>query len=325
MKTSFVFALFMFSCLRLLEAQDVELVLGGMENQIVTKFERQAFDTRRYVAYPEDKTPSRYIPSMRVYFFADSMQPDTSAFLSGEKIAKCWTDAYIGAVCDPIYRKPKLAPSQAKDSLRMCLKNRFASGNTLIQNQIWRFLIAFLRPDAILYPAFVYYSVLDSTGVPIEWNWCKMKVVPFWQDGTSEPPVACLESRRGWLLKDGSIYTGAMLDVRDSLVLLGIQAYMDSLRVYPSFARYFNGLDTGQCIPSSIRSRIASILAWREDSAQRRVTRKERRKFRYGGLYFLMGFPSPDWSVVYEDYPFPVGYLVKLAEEKVQKEEKDEK
>lgn len=289
-------------------AQTIESTLCRMTNQIIDRFELCAFDNDRYAAYPKDKTPNRYIPSMRIYFFADSVESDTSSFLSWEKLSRYWADAHIGGVWDPIYRKSKLDWSQAKDSLFLylkILKNR-NDNSRLIQNEIQGFLRCYLQPDAIIYPAFVYYSTVDAAGKPIEWNWCKLQATPYWQDGSGSRPVACLNSSTCWYLKDGEIYTGVLLDNQDSLILLGPQAYMDSLHVYPSFARYFNGIGENQCIPPYIRSGIVSSLFLRElaSASQHRLTKREKRSL-YDGLYFVMGFPTKDYPQIYVDYAFP--------------------
>lgn len=293
---------------QVVSGQNIGAILAEKQQEINSCFGR-TFVNKEYGKYcryyrPRGVTSDQYVPTVRVYFFADSLLSDTCASLLEQKM-QFWEDTYIGTILGWEFFKIAIGARQAKDSLVWYLKSRSKDIHNLgIHHKIRYFLRGYLQPDAILYPYWLYYCNLDSLGDPIEWRWIKdMSLLQVERNGERERALACIGSVTDgeWLLKDGRIYTGVSLDSTGSLLLLGIQSYLDSLYVYPSFARYFNALNNGNCIPRRYRHRIVECLNMKQDKLYSDYSRKELHEYLYEGLYFMMAFPSRRDTFLFQD------------------------
>lgn len=301
--------------------QDVGAVLEGKLPEIARLVEQEFEKEKRRggMMYQTRAQIGDFMPCVRIYLFADSLQPFESDRLSAENMGGRWSDIHVGGWYGNFYLEAFSHLEQDRDSLLACLEKRICPSFSCLAH--------YMGADAIVIPCWVYYGPEDPEATPMEFGWvsptgrglCLLGFCDYWVDGEmhfwhGDPPsrqvvekytertVLCLrEQYREWILKDGVIYTGVHVDSSGNVVLEGSQEYLDRLSVYPSFARYFNRFDNSRCIPKEIRPLLVQCL----ELIQEPVHLPKKRDFKhvqYMGRYVAMDFPDI-WTHYHQDNP----------------------
>ena len=259
-----------------------------------------------HYGYGEAKT---YCPAYQVYAFIGDGAGKEEARLDVQELLCRWNEHRT------ILRHYErgyfagLDKRQLLDSLQSLRRESENVGRQVQSSYERSLFVAWLEPDFVMDLSFLYYGDTLKYWNPEEWMWDRSGFRPNtrkllyperfknhkklgWRRNDTrlyytQPTI--LELRAGTLyVKDSVMYSGFELD-GDSLRLVPWQEELD--KVYPSFAKHFNGLENRRSIRPSQRTRIANgrfVIGYRENS------QKLWEDWVYVGRFAWRDFPASD-------------------------------
>ena len=227
-----------------------------------------------------------YCPAYQVYAFIGDKAESDAARLDANEVLCRWNEHRT--VIQHYERGcfPGIGKQQMLNSLQRIRQASPDIGqHDRIQHEHSLF-VAWLKPDFVMDLSFLYYGDTLKYWNPEEWRWNKGGVRP------NEKRLLCpdrhkrtgrhrrrrgkcynstiIEMKAGRLyVKDTMVYSGFEIIEEDSIRLIPWQETLD--KVYPSFAKHFNGLERWRSIRPSQRERIVEgrfLIGDREKSQE---------------------------------------------------------
>ena len=145
--------------------QDVGAVLEGKLPEIARLVEQEFEKEKRRggMMYQTRAQIGDFMPCVRIYLFADSLQPFESDRLSAENMGGRWSDIHVGGWYGNFYLEAFSHLEQDRDSLLACLEKRICPSFSCLAH--------YMGADAIVTPCWVYYGPEDPEATPMEFGW----------------------------------------------------------------------------------------------------------------------------------------------------------